>query len=191
MATDRQLKKNEEKQVEKSSLNCERPVLENENVLNVEKIEESKRLLLKILNEYEVMDDSFIMPADYDVEGDESKSERLNKLKLNKLRTHWFTLVFAKLNELSEFLDLNPKGLKDLRKEFDRLMQLEGSLVKEKLAGEKLDLSDPLVFIKKIKGLKKDVSSELLEDKKRLIESLDFQIKRALQMLDKLYVQEK
>ena len=140
------------------------------------------------------MEDSFIMGEDYNVKSegelDPSKEKKLDEAKLNKLRTGWFTLVFTKLKELNTVLDLNPNVINDLRAELDRLIQLECQLVKEALAGEKMDLSDTSALIKRIKGLKKEVAPQLLEDKKKLIESLDSQLKRALQALENVYGKE-
>ena len=167
---------------------------ESESFLDVESVREARSDLLRFLEDYKIMEDSFIMGEDYNVKSegelDPSKEKKLDEAKLNKLRTGWFTLVFTKLKELNTVLDLNPNVINDLRAELDRLIQLECQLVKEALAGEKLDLSDTSALIKRIKGLKKEVAPQLLEDKKKLIESLDSQIKRALQVLEDLYGKE-
>ena len=167
---------------------------ESESFLDTESVREARSALLRFLEDYEIMEDSFIMGEDYNVKSegelDPSKEKKLDEAKLNKLRTGWFTLVFTKLKELNTVLDLNPNVINDLRAELDRLIQLECQLVKEALAGEKMDLSDTSALIKRIKGLKKEVAPQLLEDKKKLIESLDSQIKRALQVLEDLYGKE-
>jgi hypothetical protein len=196
MAEDYQLKKNLECPEGDASVDSrnETPANESKFLLNAESVRGDRRALLRFLEDYKIIEDSFIMSEDYDVKSagelDPPKEQKLEKAKLNKLRTAWFTMVFSTLGELSNALDLNPKVLKDLRAELDRLIQLECELVKESLASDKLDLSDTSALINRIKGLKKEVAPQLLEDKKRLIESLDFQLKRALQVLDNVYGKE-
>ena len=196
MAKDNQLKKVlecPERAVPADSKN-ETSANESESFLDVESVREARSDLLRFLEDYKIMEDSFIMGEDYNVKSegelDPSKEKKLDEAKLNKLRTGWFTLVFTKLKELNTVLDLNPNVINDLRAELDRLIQLECQLVKEALAGEKLDLSDTSALIKRIKGLKKEVAPQLLEDKKKLIESLDSQLKRALQALENVYGKE-
>lgn len=157
-------------------------------ILLSENVAETRATLLRLLNDYEVLEDSFIMPEDYKVktdgENDPAKLMKLERAKKNKLRTNWISTVISQLERLSNILDLDPEVFVNLRREFNSLIQRESDLVKERLLAEPADLSDPMKFLSRVKGIKREIAPIIIEDKKRLIEALDFQLKRFLQMLN-------
>lgn len=148
--------------------------------ISFEEIRDLERQMNSLLNNYTIMADSFLMPADYATSDLEAK-------KKNKLRTAWFTLAFARLGESQQILGTDPDILKNLQQEFRAITLGETQQARLALAQSKIDFSDPNDLVQKFKEVKRDLAPQFIEAKIKLIEAVEFVLKRNLSELQKKY----
>lgn len=176
----------QDKNIEKKTFTTPKssePESKREGAIDVGR-EEIKRLIDRIkelLDNYKLMPNSFLMPADY-----ESK-EVLDQKKNNKLRTTWFSLAFFRLRDSQEILGIEPAILENLQKNFHSVLQEEANQVKIFLNKEKLDFSDPTILLQRLKEIKRDLAPQFVEAKTQLIHEVEFVLRRNLAELQKKY----
>ena len=120
------------------------------------------------------------MPADY-------ASAELEQKAKNKLRTTWFSLSFARLETSQDILGTDPAVLANLKKDFQALLLAEAQQTKLVLAKEKLDFSDSVALIQRLKEIKHDLAPQFVEAKTKLVQAVEFVLKRSLADLQKKY----
>lgn len=135
--------------------------------------------LKELLDDYEIDQDSFIMPEDYD------NLDVLNSKKNNKLRTTWFTLAFSRLESACDILQLDESGLHSFRNRFREIQSRESALCQADLARMTLS-EDTVERIRQLKALKKKHAPELVQEKIDLIEAMEFVMRRNIAELQKM-----
>lgn len=165
--------------------------------------EKAERLLFdltRLLKEYSVMPDSFIMPDDYSksvfVNGKFIKSEdelakdsRLLELKQNKLRSSWFKNTIKRLESAVSDFDIELAPLEKLRTEFKELLRKEDARWLEVLGKTKAELkalsADENELIRISKMARREASEEFRAEKIRLVYGFDALLKEAIKHLKK------
>jgi hypothetical protein len=163
--------------------------------------EKAERLLFdlnRLLKEYSVMPDSFILPGDYSksvfaggkftlTDEERAKEPRLLKMKENKLRTTWFNKTIEGLSRAALDFDIELAPFDKLRTEFKALLQKEDSRWLEILGKTKDELKQ--VSKEDLDRLAKpairEASKEFLAEKIRLVYGFDALLKEAIKHLKK------
>jgi hypothetical protein len=184
----------------------EKPIPEEEPVVSPE--QQSKEIdfspeeigtlraqIKELLNDYEIMPDSFIMPADYEVYDKKGGRRVINKERQaaldeklkNKLRNKWFALSFARLNEVYDRLRLDTTPLIEIKSNFSDVVRAESEATVSRLTIDDMKLvKDPALLALRYKEIKQEIVPDFAEQRAELTKAVDFLLLSAEKQLAKL-----
>jgi hypothetical protein len=163
----------------------EAPLLKKSGLEKKELLERYWKELDMLLNEWQIMPESFLMPSDYQFQRGTQKENEFEKAKRNKLRTAWFSGVFGKIELIERRCGLRFPEAVLIREDYEALtreIRGETDAVFIKTPGAKLVAAEEMR--EKMKEIERQRAPVFLDRKRELIGRVEALVGRIMNKLE-------